>query len=114
MRDRNGGACGCNVGGQIMRLGKAEIIIVALVCFLAGVHASLAKPLHRACEAHRAHVVQACHCHPKYENSARYRGQLVAGFESEYDVEKWEKAYRQGLARWNSPSKHSRCVSPGL
>ena len=37
------------------------------------------------------------------------RRRLLAGFETEYDEEKWEKAYRQGRAQWGSPSKHGRC-----
>jgi hypothetical protein len=97
-----------------MYLRRGKITIVAFGCFVAGVHAVLAKPSHRACEALRAHVVQTCHCHPKDDNSARHRRRLIAGFETEYDVENWEKAYRQGLAHWGSPSKHSRCVFSGL
>jgi hypothetical protein len=96
-----------------MRLKKGTGFIVALACFVAGVPAVLAKPSHKACEGLRAHFVQACHCHPKYDNSTRYLGRHIAGFETEYDVEKWEKAYRQGLAHWGSASRHSRCV-PGF
>jgi hypothetical protein len=92
-----------------MRLGKGQAIIVAFACSLAGVHAALAKPSHRSCAVLKAHAVQTCHCHPKYDNSTWDRRRLLAGFETEYDVEKWEKAYRQGRAHWGSPSKHRRC-----
>jgi hypothetical protein len=93
-----------------MRPGKGKVIIVAFVSLVtAGVHAASARPSHRVCDALRGHFVQTCHCHPKYDDSARYRGRLLAGFETEYDVEKWEKAYRQGLAQWGSPSKRRPC-----
>jgi len=91
-----------------MQFGKHKIIIVALACSLAGAHAALARPSHRACETLRGHAAQTCHCDPKYEESIRYRRRL-AGFETEYDVEKWEKAYRQGQAQWGSLSKPKRC-----
>jgi hypothetical protein len=92
-----------------MRLRKGKAIIVAFACFLAGVHVVLAKPPHRACETLTGYGAQTCHCHSKYNNSRRYRRRLLAGFETEYDVEKWEKAYRQGHARWGFPSKQRRC-----
>jgi hypothetical protein len=92
-----------------MRLDKGTVIIVALVSLLTGMHAALAKPSHRACATPSVHFVQTCNCHPKYDNSTRYRRRLLAGFETEYDVEKWEKAYRQGLAQWGSPSKPRQC-----
>ena len=92
-----------------MRLGKGKVIIVAFACSLAGVHAVLAKPSHRPCAALRAHAAQTCYCDPKFDNSTWDRRRLLAGFETEYDEEKWEKAYRQGRAQWGSPSKHGRC-----
>jgi hypothetical protein len=78
---------------------------------VAGVHAAFAKPSHKKCPVLRGHFVQTCHCHPKSDNSTRYRGRLIAGFETEYDVENWEKAYRQSLAHWSSPPRHGRCMS---
>ena len=92
-----------------MRLGKGQVIIVAFVCSVAGVQAVLAKPWQRLCVAQSAHIAQTCHCGPKYDRSARYRRRLIAGFETEYDVEKWERAYRQGRAQWESTSKQGRC-----
>jgi hypothetical protein len=92
-----------------MHLRKAEAIIVAFACSLAGVHAVLAKPPHGACGALRGHRAQACYCGSKYDDSRRYRARLLAGFETEYDVEKWEKAYRQGHPHWGSRSKQRRC-----
>jgi hypothetical protein len=97
-----------------MRLGKSEMIVVALICFVAGDHAALAKPSHRACEAIKDGLVQTCHCHPKYDNPARHGGRLLAGFTTAYDVEKWEKAYRQGLAHRGSPPRRGRCLSSGI
>jgi len=102
-------AAGCNAGNQTVRLGRGKVIVVAFAWSLAGTHAALAKPSHRACETFRGHAAQTCHCDPKYDNSTGNRRRLLAGFETEYDVEKWEKAYRQGRAQWRSPSKHSRC-----
>lgn len=95
-----------------MRLGKGKAIIIAFACSVAGVHAVLAKPPHRPCAALRTHAAQTCHCDPKYGGSSWDRRRLLAGFETEYDVEKWEKAYRQGRAHWRLPSKHRRC-GPG-
>ena len=95
-----------------MRLGKGKAIIIAFACSVAGAQAVLAKPLHRLCAALRAHAAQTCHCDPKYDNSTWDRQRLLAGFETDYDVEKWEKAYRQGRAHWGSPSKRRRC-GPG-
>jgi hypothetical protein len=91
-----------------MHLAKGQVIIVAFACSLAGVHAVSAKPSHRPCAALRAHVMKTCHCDPKYDNSTWHRRRLLAGFETEYDVEKWEKAARQGRAQWSSPSKPIR------
>jgi hypothetical protein len=96
-----------------MHLGKGQVIIVAFVCSVAGVQAVLAKPSQRPCVAQSAHIAQTCHCGPKFDHSARYRRRLISGFETEYDVEKWEKAYRQGLVHWGSQSKHRPCVSSG-
>jgi hypothetical protein len=95
-----------------MRLSKGKVIIIAFACSVAGVHAVLAKPSHRACEGLKGYFAQTCHCDPRHDNSTRYRRGLIAGFETEYDVENWEKAYRQGRAHWGSPSKHRRC-GPG-
>src|SRR5215470_1693447 len=92
-----------------MHLGNRRVIIVALACSVAGVNIALAKPSGRACEAHRGHVARTCHCEPKHDNSNRSRQRLIAGFVTEYDVEKWEKAYRQGRAQWGSPSRQRRC-----
>jgi hypothetical protein len=97
-----------------MRLGKGKVIIVAFVSLVTGMHAASASSPHRACGALRGHFaqthfVQICHCHPKYNDSTRYREHLLAGFETEYDVEKWEKAHRQGLAQWGAPSTDRRC-----
>jgi hypothetical protein len=103
--------------GLSMRIGGREIIAVALLCFMTGVHAARAKPSHGACAALKGRFVQSCHCDPKYANRARYEARLLAGFKTDYDVEKWEKAYRQGLAHWGSPQRdgptHGRCVSSG-
>jgi len=96
-----------------MRLGKGKVIAVAFVYFVADVHVALAKPSYIPCAPLRAHAAQTCHCDSKYDRSAWDRRRLLAGFETEYDVEKWEKAYRQGLAHGGSPSKHRRC-GPGL
>lgn|SRR5215470_1801563 len=94
-------------GDQTMHLGKGQIIIVLLACFVADI--ALARPQHRTCEALRGHGAYSCHCDSKYDDSRRSRRRLLAGFETEYDVEKWEKAYRQGHAQWGSPSKQRRC-----
>jgi hypothetical protein len=98
-----------------MRLGKDKVVIVVFACFAAGAQAVLAQPSLRPCEPLSRHFVQTCHCHPKYDTSARHRGRHpIAGFDTEYDVEKWEKAYRQGRALWGTRSKHRRCLSSGL
>jgi hypothetical protein len=73
-----------------------KIIIIALVCIFGGAHASLAGQSRSDCEA-PGHFSRTCHCHPK-DDFARYRAHLIGPFETEYDVEKWEKALRQGLA----------------
>jgi|SRR5215467_13563014 len=97
-----------------MRLGKGKAIVVAIACSLAGAQVALAKPPHRACEALKRYGAHTCHCDSKHGDPGRYRRRLLAGFETEYDVEKWEKAYRQGRAQWASPSKHGCAHSTGL
>ena len=88
-----------------MRLGKSKAVIVALACSMAGVHVALAKPVHRGC----GYGARTCHCEPKHDSSSRYRQRLIAGFVTEYDVEKWEKAYRQGRAQSGSSSRQRLC-----
>ena len=85
-------------GVKAVGKGKRKVIIIALICFLAGVNAALARRSHSDCETPRGHFLRTCHCHPKYDGFARYRARLTGPFETEYDVEKWEQALRQGVA----------------
>jgi len=92
-----------------MRLSKSQVIVAALAYSITGGSVVLAEPSYRDCRTVRAHVVQTCRCDPQEHGSTRYRGRLIAGFETEYDVEKWEKAYRQGRAHSDSRSKRGQC-----
>jgi hypothetical protein len=97
----SGSLCGCDAGGEAMRRGKGKVIVIALMSLFGSVHAALARWSHSECEALRGHFLRTCHCHPKYDDFARYRARLIGPFETEYNVENWEKAYRQGLAHWD-------------
>ena len=89
--------------GEAIR--KNTVIIIALVCIFGGAPASLAGQSRRDCEA-PGHFPRTCHCHSKHGDFVRYRARLIGPFESEYDVEKWEQALRQGQQR--QPSENSR------
>ena len=102
-------SCDCSAVFKPCAQAKLEYFFVALACSLAAVHFAFAKPLHRDCEAFRGHGAHTCRCDSKHDGSNRYHRRLLAGFESEYDVEKWDKAYRQGRAQWGSPSRQGRC-----
>src|SRR5215470_9929526 len=92
--DLSGGSRGCDAAGEAMR--KGTVIIIALVCIFGGAPAGVAGQSRSDCEA-SGHFPGTCHCHAKHDEFARYRARLIGPFETEYDVEKWEKALRQGL-----------------
>ena len=63
-----GGSRDCDAASEAMH--EVTTIIIALVCIFGGAHT---------------------------DGFAGYRARLIGPFETEYDVEKWEKALRQGL-----------------
>jgi hypothetical protein len=72
---------------------KGMVIIIALACIFGDAHASVAGQPRSDCEA-PGHSPRTCHCRDGF---AGYGARLIGPFETEYDVEKWEKALRQGL-----------------
>ena len=78
-----------------MGKGKGKIIVVALIFFSAEGQAVSWSLRHNGCGACKTHhLLTLHHCQQSYDNSAGLSGP----FESEYDMEKWEKALRQGVA----------------
>jgi hypothetical protein len=75
---------------------KGTVIVIAVLCIFGGAHTSVTGQSRSGCEA-LGHFSRTCHCQPNYDDFARYRAGLFGPFEIEYDVEKWEKALRQGL-----------------
>jgi hypothetical protein len=84
-------------------IGEGNAIIIALIWLFAGAHAALARQLHSHCEAANTHrhgaTLRMCHWHPKYD----FQRAPLAGFETEWDVEKWEKALRDGASSSRIP-----------
>jgi len=76
---------------------KMKFFMGALLCLLAARDAGLAKSLHQHCDAsnssRRSLVVAKCH------QTGHARVRLIDPFETEWDVEKWEKALRAGANR---------------
>jgi hypothetical protein len=73
---------------------EAKIIIVALLCLFAGTAANAARQSKGACETYspprQKSVLKTHPRHPKWCLRAR----LTNPFETEWDLEKWEKALR--------------------
>jgi hypothetical protein len=79
-----------------MQGGIGKVIVITLILFLAELQTAVASWGHNGCRLVRNHHLKTtCHCHPNYGNLAGSNDP----FDTEYDVEKWEKAFRQGVAR---------------
>lgn len=82
---------------------KAKITITALLCLFAAAGASSARQLnghcHTSCLSRQRLVLKTRPCYPKWYPSTR----LTNPFETEWDVEKWEKALRTSADKNCSP-----------
>jgi hypothetical protein len=79
-----------NIGGMIA---------IDLVCLFVGAKPSAARALQNASVSSSGHAARTWHCQSRQGDLARHSARLSGAFETEYDVENWEKALRQERAQ---------------
>jgi hypothetical protein len=80
---------------------RGWIAVIVLTCLFAGASPSAARNSPGEGNFARGHAARNAECQSGRGDLARRSAQLSGAFETEYDVENWEKALRQELVPRN-------------